>query len=155
MSARAVLTRGQVAVAGLGVAAFCLGRLLTVEALVIFASVLVTLLGMLLGALRLLAGLSHTPSPSPAHLLPAHLLPRYTVLVPLYREARVAQSLARHLDALDYPRDRLEILFLLEEDDDETLTALTPHLAPGMRVLTVKGSRPWTSARARRADRRL
>ena len=148
VSARAVLTRGQIAVAGLGVAAFCLGRLLTVEALVIFASVLVTLLGMMLGALRLLAGLSHTPSPRPAQLIPARLLPRYSVLVPLYREARVAQSLVRHLDALDYPRDRLEILFLLEDDDSETRAALLPHLAPCMRVLTVSGPGPRTKPRA-------
>ena len=148
VSARAVLTRGQIAVAGLAFAAFCLGRLLSVEALVIFVSVLVTLLGMLLGALRLAAGLSQTPSPRPTRLLPPGRLPRYSVLVPLYREARVAASLVRHLEALDYPRDRLEILFLLEEDDSETRAALEPHLAPCMRLLTVAGAGPRTKPRA-------
>ncbi len=60
-------------------------------------------------------------------------LPAYSVIVPLYREARVARQLSRALDLLDYPRAKLEILFMVEADDDATAQALranaprTPH----------------------------
>ena len=50
-------------------------------------------------------------------------LPTYTVLVPVYREANVVADLIDNLGALDYPREKLEILLLLEEDDTETIEA--------------------------------
>ena len=50
-------------------------------------------------------------------------LPVYTVLVPMYREARVLPLLAKALKALDYPASKLEVKLVLEEDDDETIDA--------------------------------
>src|SRR6185436_9871012 len=50
-------------------------------------------------------------------------LPVYTVLVPVYREARIVSKLIENLSALDWPASKLEILLLMEEDDDETLAA--------------------------------
>jgi cellulose synthase/poly-beta-1,6-N-acetylglucosamine synthase-like glycosyltransferase len=47
--------------------------------------------------------------------------PRYTVLVPVYKEGRdVMASLVANLKALDYPADKLDIRLLVEEDDDVT-----------------------------------
>ena len=40
-------------------------------------------------------------------------LPRYTVLVPLYREPEVVPHLLAAMRALDYPRDKLDLQFLL------------------------------------------
>ncbi len=37
-------------------------------------------------------------------------LPAYTILVPLYREADMIDTLFKNLSRIDYPRDRLEIL---------------------------------------------
>ena len=54
-------------------------------------------------------------------------LPPYTVIVALYREARVARQLAEALDRLDYPRAKLQILFVVEADDQETAEALREH----------------------------
>lgn len=89
---------------------------------------LVTLSSLLLGALltiagfRLLASFSPVKAPSPPQL--GYLnLPTMSVLVPLYREAGVVADLARSLSRLDYPKDRLEIIFLLEIGDHETLAA--------------------------------
>jgi cellulose synthase/poly-beta-1,6-N-acetylglucosamine synthase-like glycosyltransferase len=48
-------------------------------------------------------------------------LPLYTILVPLYREANVLPRLARALLLLDYPRERLDIKLIVEEDDAETI----------------------------------
>ncbi|SHN46391.1 glycosyltransferase family 2 protein [Cryptosporangium aurantiacum] len=50
-------------------------------------------------------------------------LPMYTVLVPVYREANVVSDLLKNLGDLDWPRERLEVLLLLEADDTETIAA--------------------------------
>jgi len=47
-------------------------------------------------------------------------LPTYTLFVPLYREANMLRSLVRSLNGLVYPKERLQVLLLLEHDDDET-----------------------------------
>ena len=50
-------------------------------------------------------------------------LPAYTVLVPVYQEANVVADLIDNLGALDYPREKLEIFLLMEENDSETIEA--------------------------------
>ncbi|WP_069803568.1 glycosyltransferase [Thermogemmatispora onikobensis] len=75
--------------------------------------------------------------------------PRYTILCPLYREAAVVGQMVTALRALDYPRDRLEILLLTEEDDLETRAALKQLALPAhFRVLVVPRGYPRTKARA-------
>ena len=56
--------------------------------------------------------------------LPEAELPRYSVLVPLYHEAAVVPHLLAALADLRWPRDRLEVLLLVEEDDAATRAAL-------------------------------
>jgi cellulose synthase/poly-beta-1,6-N-acetylglucosamine synthase-like glycosyltransferase len=51
-------------------------------------------------------------------------LPVYTILVPLYREAKVLPALLAKLSALDYPAERLQVLLLIEADDEVTRAAL-------------------------------
>lgn len=50
-------------------------------------------------------------------------LPIYTILVPLYHEAAVLPQLARAIQALDWPKVKLDVRLLLEEDDLETIQA--------------------------------
>lgn len=50
--------------------------------------------------------------------------PFISMLVPLYREAEIGKHLLRRLCRLSYPRDRLEILLVLEADDDVTNNAI-------------------------------
>ena len=57
-------------------------------------------------------------------------LPIYTVLVPLYREAEVLPTLVRAIDALDYPKTKLDVKLLLEEDDEETIEAVHRQQLP-------------------------
>lgn len=77
------------------------------------------------------------------------VLPRYSVLVPLYREAAVAPALVAAMAAIDYPADRLDIQFLTELDDGETRRALQrAGLAAHMMVLTVPPGSPKTKPRA-------
>jgi cellulose synthase/poly-beta-1,6-N-acetylglucosamine synthase-like glycosyltransferase len=76
-------------------------------------------------------------------------LPHYTVLVPAYQEANVIGTLMRNLGALDYPRERLEVLLLLEEDDPETLAAAKAAAPPDfVRFLVIPDSPPKTKPKA-------
>ena len=76
-------------------------------------------------------------------------LPTFSVLVPLYREVAVIPALVRAMSRLDYPNDRLEILFITESDDRASRIALkSAALLPHMRVVTVPRGRPKTKPRA-------
>lgn len=74
--------------------------------------------------------------------------PVYTVLVPLYREAGSVGPLIQALEAIDYPRDRLDIKFLVEQDDAETAKAFEGRLYPWMEVMVVPDGSPRTKPRA-------
>jgi glycosyltransferase XagB len=75
--------------------------------------------------------------------------PAYTILVPLYREPEVAPRIVRHLNRLDYPREKLEVLLLLEQDDELTSKALAQiSLPPHFRVVDVPDTLPRTKPKA-------
>ena len=74
--------------------------------------------------------------------------PLYTVLLPVYREAGMLPGLVQAMAALDYPRDRLEVILLVETDDDATRAAAMRLDAPGWRVLLVPPGEPRTKPRA-------
>ncbi len=76
-------------------------------------------------------------------------LPDYAVLVPLYQEAGVIDSLLCALQRLDYPQDKLEISLIVEEDDDLTRAAIGCRQLPAhMRVVVVPDGQPRTKPRA-------
>lgn len=88
-------------------------------------------------------------SPDEFGVIPDELLPVYTILVPLRHEAQVLPHLVRRLGELDYPAERLEILLLIDEDDDETRNALGPiELADNFAVVTVPAGGPRTKPNA-------
>jgi glycosyltransferase XagB len=101
-----------------------------------------------------LAVLFNSDSPAQAtraapSALPDHELPVYSVIVPLYREAAVLAQLLAALDALDYPRAKLDIRIVIEHDDDETRQAMarTP-MPPHIKVLMMPPGQPRTKPRA-------
>jgi cellulose synthase/poly-beta-1,6-N-acetylglucosamine synthase-like glycosyltransferase len=70
-------------------------------------------------------------------------LPVYTVLLPLYREADVVHRLLSGIEALDYPKSRLDVKLLLEEEDRETIAAVeSAHLPEHYHVLMVPTGGP-------------
>jgi cellulose synthase/poly-beta-1,6-N-acetylglucosamine synthase-like glycosyltransferase len=76
-------------------------------------------------------------------------LPRYTVLVPVFREANIVGQLIRNLGGLDYPTEKLEVLILIEEEDHETRDAvLTSNPPPHFRIVTIPKGHPQTKPRA-------
>ena len=75
--------------------------------------------------------------------------PTYTILCPLYKETRVAQQFVAAMRSLDYPQDRLQVLVLTEEDDDETRTVLSSLSLPkNFIIITVPPGAPQTKPRA-------
>ncbi|WP_341862342.1 glycosyltransferase [Gymnodinialimonas sp. 57CJ19] len=91
---------------------------------------------------------AHSPSPpqSAARLL--HL-PTVSILVPLFKEPEVAGALVERLRRIDYPRERLDIILAVEEDDPLTLKALRKGSLPTwMRAVIVPRGSPQTKPRA-------
>jgi cellulose synthase/poly-beta-1,6-N-acetylglucosamine synthase-like glycosyltransferase len=84
-----------------------------------------------------------------ATAIPDAELPVYTVLVPAFGEANVIGELIEHLGALDYPRDRLEVLLLLEEIDRPTIdAALQAGMPAFFRIVVVPDGQPRTKPKA-------
>lgn len=76
-------------------------------------------------------------------------LPIYTVLVPVFREARIVGRLVENLGRLDYPTEKLEVIILVEEEDDETRDAIAASEPPeNFIVVTVPRGAPQTKPRA-------
>src|SRR6266567_9548019 len=75
--------------------------------------------------------------------------PMYTILCPLYREAQVVPQFVQAMLALDYPAEKLQVLFLTEEDDSETRKAIRAlPLPPHFKILVVPDGKPRTKPRA-------
>jgi glycosyltransferase XagB len=88
-------------------------------------------------------------SPTELRWLPPTTLPRYTILCPLFREARIVPQFIRAMRALRYPADRLQILLLLEEHDVETQAAIAAlQLSLPFQVVIVPRGVPQTKPRA-------
>lgn len=76
-------------------------------------------------------------------------LPTYTVLVALYREARVVPRLVSALARFDYPAAKLDLKFVVEADDAGTIAALARIPLPArFEVIAVPDGRPRTKPRA-------
>ena len=75
--------------------------------------------------------------------------PLYTILCPLYHEAKVVPQFVQAMLALDYPPEKLLILFLTEEDDAETRNAIRALSLPQhFKILVVPDGKPRTKPRA-------
>ncbi|OBJ50112.1 hypothetical protein A9W95_24600 [Mycobacterium sp. 1423905.2] len=76
-------------------------------------------------------------------------LPTYTVLVPAYREEEVIGDMVGCLANMNYPTQRLEVLFLVETTDTATQDAITAEAPPPhMRILHVPPGPPRTKPRS-------
>ena len=116
--------------------------------LVVAALALVFLAGFVYKAMLFLIGVAPGPSTAQAQADDS-ALPLYTILVPLYREARVVPVLIRALTALDYPPERLDIKLIVEDDDAETQSALAAlGLRPPFTILAVPPVGPRTKPKA-------
>ena len=76
-------------------------------------------------------------------------LPIYTILLPLYREEAIVKKLIDNLGNLDYPKNKLDIKLLLEEDDTQTRSVLEKEKLPKhYEVIVIPHNEPKTKPRA-------
>ncbi len=81
--------------------------------------------------------------------VPDSELPFYTILLPAYNEASVIIKLIENLAQMEYPTNRLEVLLLVEEDDEETLGALRSFDAPPQfQLVLIPPAEPRTKPKA-------
>ena len=75
--------------------------------------------------------------------------PAISLLIPLFRETAITDHLLGWLEALDYPRDRLDVCFVLEAGDATTRRALgRARLPDWMRAIVVPTGTIRTKPRA-------
>jgi len=76
-------------------------------------------------------------------------LPIYTILLPVYKEDKLIKKLIWNLQSLDYPREKLDIKLLIEEDDSKTLNAVRDLDFPAVfEVVVVPFHMPKTKPKA-------
>lgn len=76
-------------------------------------------------------------------------LPTYSILCPLYHESKVLEQFVRNMEALIYPKEKLEILLLLEENDLETVEVAKKLRLPSyFKIVVIPHSLPKTKPKA-------
>ena len=136
-----------------GFAAGLLGLLVLAVLAPFFAKpVFVPLVGLILAVpagLRLWAALAPPPEQAPAPVLDDTELPVYTVLLPLRDEAHMVRQLSNAMRDIDYPPEKLHVLFLVEQRSPETVAAVIGQLHdPRFELLLVPDALPRTKPKA-------
>ncbi len=92
-------------------------------------------------------------NPRPYELIPDDELPRYTTLHPMYKEANMIPLVIGAMEALNYPKDKLQCLLVLEERDPETIAAARRAKARGelpeyFEIVVVPAAKPYGKPKA-------
>ena len=76
-------------------------------------------------------------------------LPTYSILIPIFKETEVLKKLIKNISALKYPKKKLDVKLIFEEDDVETI-ALAKKLNPPhfFEFIIVPKSYPQTKPKA-------
>lgn len=98
--------------------------------------------------LRLAASLCAVETPLARRIQDADL-PDYSVIVALYREERSVPQLLDALLAFDYPREKLDIILVVETDDLATRAAIARARPPAcVRIVVAPNQGPRTKPKA-------
>jgi cellulose synthase/poly-beta-1,6-N-acetylglucosamine synthase-like glycosyltransferase len=125
--------------------------LLTLMPMAVFeaCSVALSLWFLLFTSLRLAGSFAPRPRPTPLRRLPDHELPVYTVVAALYREATSVAPLMAYINALDYPREKLDVKLVIEPDDLATRAAIARlGPLPHVQVIIAPEAGPRTKPKA-------
>jgi cellulose synthase/poly-beta-1,6-N-acetylglucosamine synthase-like glycosyltransferase len=96
------------------------------------------------------AGATMNPPAEELAAMDERSLPIYTILLPLYKEKpSTVGALFEALSRMDYPKHKLDVLLLLEDDDDQTRASVAEvGLPPWIRQHTLPPGTPRTKPRA-------
>jgi len=112
-------------------------------------SIVLAIWFLLFTGLRLVGSLAPFPDKKPLPRLPDSELPVYTVVAALYREAASVAPLMRFIEALDYPREKLDIKLVIEPDDLRTRAAIARlGPMPHVQVIVAPDAGPRTKPKA-------
>jgi len=76
-------------------------------------------------------------------------LPIYSILCPLYQEAMIVPQFLKAIAKMDWPKNKLDVMLLLEENDNETIEAIGRMPLPYyVRKIIVPHSSPKTKPKA-------
>ncbi len=136
--------------------ACCLGAIVIVAALapLFLHPVLVPFLAFVLltpALFRLFAALSSLQTPDEPIVAPLdeQNLPHYTILIPLRDEAHMVPQLVGAMGRIDYPREKLDIKFVVESRSRRTLDAVAAQLHnPVFELVIVPDQEPFTKPKA-------
>ena len=100
-------------------------------------------------ALRLWTALYSPRAPAKTARIPDDKLPIYTIICALHREANVVGDLVAALHALDYPIEKLQVIFALEAHDRDTRQAIERlDLGPSFEIVIAPDFGPRTKPKA-------
>ncbi len=160
---RTRLSRPQATIVLAGLVLLIAGGAINLSATAIVAAGIGTMLYVLYTVYRLVCawkgwriGSTINPSAEELATVDGRDLPSYTILLPAFREKpRTLRTLLNSLSALDYPKQKLNGLLLLEADDTDTLAALdeveaaTPGIRPRwLKTLLIPPGEPRTKPKA-------
>ncbi|EJW20836.1 hypothetical protein IMCC14465_06320 [alpha proteobacterium IMCC14465] len=83
--------------------------------------------------------------------LPDTQLPRYSVVIPLFKEANMVEQITFAMRQINYPPHRIEFFYVVEESDIQTYQALQKALSDSSlneKILVVPDGKPRTKPRA-------
>jgi cellulose synthase/poly-beta-1,6-N-acetylglucosamine synthase-like glycosyltransferase len=84
-----------------------------------------------------------------AKIVNQHNLPIYTILVPLYKEIGKLRFIINNIESLEYPKHRLDVKIIVEEDDYFTIKELLTITLPSyIQIIKVPFSLPRTKPKA-------
>jgi cellulose synthase/poly-beta-1,6-N-acetylglucosamine synthase-like glycosyltransferase len=127
------------------VALLMLPLALTIDA----ASSVMALWFLAFASLRLIGALVPTPPIEASPRRHDGELPIYTVIAALYHEAALVAPLLQAIEALDYPKEKLDIILVVEPDDLETRAAIARlRPMPQVQVLIAPDNLPQTKPKA-------
>ena len=95
-----------------------------------------------------LAALLHQPSSIDFPEVPEEDLPIVSVLLPLYHETNIVDQLIQNICAIDYPKDKLDVIFVCEADDPETVEVIKINSKNPGRIFITNGELPRTKPHA-------
>ncbi len=76
-------------------------------------------------------------------------LPIYTIFCPLYKEWQVVGQFVAAISKIDWPKEKLDVQLLLEEDDEKTINELKKKDLPSyFRIIIVPDGHPKTKPKA-------
>lgn len=127
------------------VTAFTLAPMAVIQA----CSVFLSLWFLLFTSLRLAGSFAPRQTKQRLPRLRESQLPVYTVVAALYREASSVAPLMQFIDALDYPREKLDVKIVIEPDDLATRAAIAKlGIIPHVQVIIAPDIGPRTKPKA-------